>query len=408
MERILRSISIRRSDALKNLLVRKYIPVKIAGGHTQRAQVEVRPYFCSSHRTFGGRGRSGKVPVRVLRSSTRHLKLQPGRAVAKVPVGWHGGGEDLLLDGFIEHVTPQIINGVTDRAHIFRQTLRQTAVEDLLLHVDHNAVDLLVGEHPRQLFDLLRYRSAGHEGHVAGAVGQNDQQGLHIRVQDLLARDDLPGHLQASREGRLAADRDARQRALRQQYRIGRRQHQGSAVFLEDDQPDPVAALVGVGQQRQDRRFGRLHALGDRHRPGAIDQKEDQVGGLAHAHFFLKIVGTDGKSDLALLAQGFAAALIGRGGAQCGVKSHIAAVARGWARHDVAPAFGLGHRLGTSAALFADHFVERGVELARLKGLAWLDHLAAVPPVWVKLDKYVLLRLAHDGDLRVKVVVFVV
>jgi len=54
--------------------------------------------------------------------------------------------------------------------------------------------------------------------------------------------------------------------------------------------------------------------------------------------------------------------------------------------------------LGAPAALLADHFVQRRVQLARLEGLAGFHHLAALPPLGVDLGEDLLLPLAYDGE----------
>ena len=72
---------------------------------------------------------------------------------------------------------------------------------------------------------------------------------------------------------------------------------------------------------------------------------------------------------------------------------------------DVTPAFGFGSGLGTPAALLADHFVQGRVQLARLKGLARLHHLAALPPLGVDFSEDLLLPLAYNGQLVIAGVV---
>ena len=68
------------------------------------------------------------------------------------------------------------------------------------------------------------------------------------------------------------------------------RQHEVSAVAAEGDQPDLVAALVGVEQQRQDRGLHLLHPLARGHRARGVDAEQDQVGLLALARRDAQVV----------------------------------------------------------------------------------------------------------------------
>jgi hypothetical protein len=78
--------------------------------------------------------------------------------------------------------------------------------------------------------------------------------------------------------------------------RVGGRQHHGSPIFLEDDQPHPVPALVGIGQQRKDGPFRSSHTFGDGHGPGSINHEKHQVSGSLHPYLALKISRLNGKS----------------------------------------------------------------------------------------------------------------
>jgi hypothetical protein len=54
--------------------------------------------------------------------------------------------------------------------------------------------------------------------------------------------------------------------------------------------------------------------------------------------------------------------------------------------------------LRAPATLFAHHFVQGCVELARFKGLAGFHHLPAFPPVRVKRGKNILLAFPYQRD----------
>jgi hypothetical protein len=50
--------------------------------------------------------------------------------------------------------------------------------------------------------------------------------------------------------------------------------------------------------------------------------------------------------------------------------------------------------------MLAGQFIERGIQLARLKLLARLDLLSAFPPVGAGVGEYILLRLLRRALLR--------
>lgn len=209
-----------------------------------------------------------------------------------------------------------------------------------MLHVDGHAADVRRADALRQQMRLLLGRQIAQRD-VARPVGQQDHQRHHVWVQALLALEDLQRQEQASGERRLAADWNLRQRLARQDDRVGGRQDQIRPILLEDDQADAVAALIGIGQQGEDGAFGRLHPLGDRHAPRGIHHEQDQVGSALDADFALQVLRFDAVGEVAVRAT----ALIGRGGAQGGVKSDVIALSAGWARLDVASALALGARL---------------------------------------------------------------
>ena len=189
-----------------------------------------------------------------------------------------------------------------------------------MFHIDHHAVDLFVLEQTRQIVNFCLDCAFAHR-HVAGAIRQHNQQRLHIRMQGLFSLDHFISHLQPRRQRRLAAHWDVGQSALRQQNRVGGGQHQRRPVFLEDYQANPVTPLVGIGEQRENGAFGGLHALSHSHAPGTVHQKENQVGSLFDAHFFLEIIPSDGKSDVVFQLEVFPRALVRRRSPQRGIKS---------------------------------------------------------------------------------------
>ncbi len=198
-------------------------------------------------------------------------------------------------------------------------------------------------------------------------------------MDEFLLLQRLEGQAQSGREGGLASHGDIGQGALRKLHRVGRGQDGQGAVLLEDDQADAITALVGIGQQRQDGAFGRRHAFGDRHRPGGVDDEQDQVGSLANAYLALQIGSLDGEGDPTPLF--LPADLVGRSGPQRGVKGDVRRDAVGRAGGDVAAALAVGARLGAAAAHAARDAVELALEPTRLERLAGLDLLAAFPPV---------------------------
>jgi hypothetical protein len=92
---------------------------------------------------------------------------------------------------------------------------------------------------------------------------------------------------------------------------------------------------------------------------------------------------------LALLA---AALLEGGRGAEGGVEGDVIGLVAGRARLDIATVLALGLRQGPAPGVLAGQFIQRGIQLARLEGLAGPDLLAALPPVGVGMREDVLLR----------------
>ena len=79
----------------------------------------------------------------------------------------------------------------------------------------------------------------------------------------------------------------------------------------ERDEPDLVAALVGVEQQREDRGLDLLHALARGHRAGGVDAEQDEVGLVALLDRDAQVVGAGTRCA----AVPSAAALVRGGGA---------------------------------------------------------------------------------------------
>ena len=277
-----------------------------------------------------------------------------------------------------------------------------------MLHVDDHAADVLVFEQVGGAVGLLLRREVRHRD-VPRAVGEQDHQRHHVRVGVLFLLEDFEGQRQPGGERGLAAHRDIGERALGEVHRVGRREDERGLVLLEDDQPHAVAALVGVGEQGHDRALGCGHALGHGHGPRSVHDEQDQVRRALDANLLLQVARLDGKRDLRLGALLCPLNLHGRGGAKGGVEGEVARLAVRGAGLDIAPALALGARARTAAALFAGQFVEGGIELARLKSLAGLDLLPALPPVRVavvgeglglRLGLAVLRRRLFRGFLR--------
>ncbi len=128
------------------------------------------------------------------------------------------------------------------------QGLSQTLVEGGVLHIYHNTVYIIRSDLVSQAVGFILRRHGGH-GYVTGTVGEQDYQGLNIRVQDALAQQGLMSHIEPGREGCFASDRYIHQGTLRQHNRVGGRQDHGSTVFLENDQAHTIPPLVGIGEK---------------------------------------------------------------------------------------------------------------------------------------------------------------
>ena len=167
-------------------------------------------------------------------------------------------------------------------------------------------------------------------------------------------------------------------------------QNQAGAVFLEDDQANPVAALVGVGEQGEDGALGGAHPFGDGHRPGCIHEEEHQVGGAAHADLLLEVGFLDGEGDAA--AGVGALPLEWGGGADGGIEGEIGGgVFRGMGL-DVAAAFAVGAGARTASTVLAHHLIEGSIQPTWLEGFAGGYRFTAFPPLVVMVIKHILDR----------------
>jgi hypothetical protein len=75
------------------------------------------------------------------------------------------------------------------------QGLSQTLVEGGVLHIYHNTVYVIRSDLISQAVGFILWRHGGH-GYVASTVGEQDYQGLNIRVQDALAQQGLMSHVE--------------------------------------------------------------------------------------------------------------------------------------------------------------------------------------------------------------------
>ena len=217
------------------------------------------------------------------------------------------------------------------------QRLRQTLIEGHVLHVDHHGVHVFLGDAFGDHVGLFLWGQVAHAD-VTSPIGEDDEQGQYVGVQNLLTAEHIVGKLEPCGKGRLAAHRDIAQGFFGKLHRVSRRQDQQRAVLLEGDQTDPVAALVGIGKQREDGALCGGHSFGDCHRPRGIYQEQHQIGGAPYAHLALVIAALNGKSHIALFLQIGTALLEGCGGTEGCVEGNVILAAHSRARHDIAPA----------------------------------------------------------------------
>ncbi len=244
-----------------------------------------------------------------------------------------------IPNGVIQVFRLQFAQAITRCLEVVCQLLGESLVECGVFHVDDHALDLFVRNQFRETvgFFLRRKRA---DRNVARPIGHDDQERFDIRVRYFLVLQHIRRHQQPGGERGLAADRNVNQGALGKLDRIRGRQDQCGAILLEDDQPDPVAALVRIGQQRKDGALGGVHAFCHSHRPGGIHQKQNQVRHALDAHLALQVGGLDGKCQtLAFLG---APLLEGRGCAKGGIERNIVLFIPSRARFDVAAVFAVG------------------------------------------------------------------
>jgi len=265
--------------------------------------------------------------------------------------------------------------------------LCQTLIEGRVLHIDDNRPSRLMRDKRGKVVRLLlRWQRSNRD--VSCAIGEYDQERLDIRVDELLVTQDVQSQQEPRRERRLAAHRNIGQGPLCQLHGVSGWQDQRGTILLEDYEPYAVAALVGIGQQRQDGALRCIHSLRDGHRPRRVHQKQHQIRHALNPDLALKIAGLDGECQP--LTTLFTTFLVRGGGPKCGVESDIVATIPRGARLDIAAVLALRPRERSSAGMLASQPIEWGVQAPRLKGLAGLDLLTDFPPVGRGTGKYIL------------------
>lgn len=124
-------------------------------------------------------------------------------------------------------------------------------------------------------------------------VGDEDDEGALVPVTDPLELEH-PGHLgQALGERGPPAVPQLREPGGGRVDRGGRGQDELRAGTAEGDEADPVAPLVGVEEEGEDRRLHLLHPAPGRHRPRGVDGEEDEVRLPAAGGRVPQVVGVD-------------------------------------------------------------------------------------------------------------------
>ena len=183
-----------------------------------------------------------------------------------------------------------------------------------------------------------RVRSGGRP-----AVGDDDEQRAAARVAQPLEAQRLARPEQALGQRRTAPARQVGQPARGDLDRGGGRQGEDGLRPAERHQPDLVAALVGVEQQREHGGLDRLHALARGHRARGVDREQHEVGLAALGHGVPQ-VGADELQPTARRPP--AGALVRGGGADRGAEVQGPVLAVGQRRAD-GPS---GRRHGPAAA----------------------------------------------------------
>jgi hypothetical protein len=267
------------------------------------------------------------------------------------------------------------------------QVLGQALVEGGMLHVDDHTADFFTGDLFGQAVGFLLRGEAGH-GYVAGAIGEQDHQGIDIGVKDALFLEHLQGQEKAGRERGFTTHGDICQGTLGQLNGVGGGKDQCGAILLKYYQAHPVSALVGIGEQGENGAFGGGHALGNSHRPGGIDDEDDQIGGFFDADFALQVAGVNGKGDMTALFHTLF--LEWRGGTQGGVEGNVIVATIGGAGLDVTATFTVGTGARTPPGVVPGDAIERVLDFANFKSLTDFDFFATIPPVGADLVKDVL------------------
>jgi len=80
------------------------------------------------------------------------------------------------------------------------QGLGETLVKGGVLHIYYHTVDIIKCNLVCQAVGFILWRHGGH-GNVSCPVSQQDDQRLHIRVQDTLTQQGLLSHIQPAERG---------------------------------------------------------------------------------------------------------------------------------------------------------------------------------------------------------------
>jgi len=164
----------------------------------------------------------------------------------------------LLISSSFGHFLPdriqqafrfQFVQRVTGRFQVVGQCLRQSLVEGGVFHINNHGAVI----RSAICSAIEKASSCGGSApieNIPGPIGQDDQQRLNIRVDDLLLFEHLIGHQQSADSGRLPAHRYISQggAAASMTELVGGR-IKVDRSFWKTIRPTPVAPLVGVRQQ---------------------------------------------------------------------------------------------------------------------------------------------------------------
>ena len=135
----------------------------------------------------------------------------------------------------------------------------------------------------------------------------------------LLLAQQLPGQEEGVGQGGLAAGGEVRQVPLGHFDAAGEGQGHLGIAAPKDDEPHSLPLLVGVDQQRQDRRLGLHHALVRPHGARGVHHEQDVPPDALLPHLVAQVRLTDGQGQVAPLPQ----PLVGGRGPEGGVKGQI-------------------------------------------------------------------------------------